>query len=608
MMFKKLNLAFQILSNTIVISAIFSFVFLPVAQGAAAEKHQQLISKSEIQTAFLKSGLNKSMTVSEFYQKNKKLFPVESLNSINEFVKSNGDQRMPEFEVSSSKNTNGEEVPVVRILQNGELISVNIYGDPNVYAQFDGIKLSAEDFINFNNLPEKVYSENLRLRKKTDSPDGLQKSIFQYPAISATVLKSMTEIQRAEYILNMRLLWNDARSVLFQIDKIKSKKSSPTNSLFQFFIADAQAANKAQSGQDCLVAGYVTQYTGKICDQNKIKDNYANDSLFASAATFCKSPQISCNPLVFGAPNGQPTCITPGKADFQIATHYEGPCERNAHLGTKVKFLKDENKFQGRYEANNILLNEAQIADQLKKDQSENLAATKDFISGILKFQNKELSEAFTKGNFSDQLLNKLKEIRENFNTEIGKAKSACEAASSENKKYSADFWGACDQMQRRTIFIAEYLSKNPGCKSGQPVNPESLKCSCVNSKESEVNPGVSCTAVAAKLAEGTKPSVEKPKDMPVAEAKDEKKKSAASAVESTQKIDSAKDKKEETVWYKKPTTWMFGLLGVAAVVFVAKPLYTYKKTGLCSDGKPSPCKCNLGSESFCVSIGSSKQ
>ena len=46
----------KLIKNAIISTAIFSMVFLPVAQGIAAEKHQQLISKSEIQAAFLRTG------------------------------------------------------------------------------------------------------------------------------------------------------------------------------------------------------------------------------------------------------------------------------------------------------------------------------------------------------------------------------------------------------------------------------------------------------------------------------------------------------------------------------------------------------------------------
>jgi hypothetical protein len=514
---------------------------------------------------------------------------------LNAFVKLNSSYQMPQFEVSKAKNSIGEEVPSIRVSKNGELINLQIYGDSNEFAKINNTIMSESEIINFTDLLIEDSKPEFR----------------GYPEISNKDWKLMTPEQRAQYVLNMRLMWNDAHSVLLEAKKINKKnKSAALNNIFILFVQKVMAAS-ASDGRNCLIAGYVIPDNSQVCDHKKIKSSYSESMIFKDASAFCKGSQIACNPLVFGTPNGTPICITPSSNnDFQIGTHYEGPCERNNHLGSKVQFLKDENKKQGRYESSNIIKDEAEIQAQLKKDQTESLAATKDFIEGILKFKNKELVDAFVKGEMSDVLLNKLKEIRQDFNSEIREAKKACKSASSDNQQRSINFWSACDQMQRRSIFVAEYLSKSPGCKNGQSVNTESLRCACLNSKEQEVNPGAVCTPVVALAAEkapavitvAEKTEVKKPvvKDelptKPLTEktkAKIEVKKEEESSVMST---------------LKTATPWIAGVLALAGAYWWLKPAYNYYTKKTCADGKPAPCKCRLGTEKNCLAIGNSAQ
>ena len=78
--------------------ACLTMVFTPVAMGQEAKR----VSKAKMQTAIDMLGLNRQMTVGEFYQKNKYLFPPRIQKQIEPMMTAFKNQMMPTFEVLSS--------------------------------------------------------------------------------------------------------------------------------------------------------------------------------------------------------------------------------------------------------------------------------------------------------------------------------------------------------------------------------------------------------------------------------------------------------------------------------------------------------------------------
>lgn len=491
--------------------SIVSMVMLPVAEGQAAETYQNQISKQQLQQVFLTMGLNKTQTFGEFYAKNKSYLPIRIQKELNQFVKNNAKTQMPVMEITSSQNSKGEEILGIRATAGNELFNIQVVGDSNQYYKVNHIPLTEVDLINFKDTFLKMYLLDAKYRKPSASTTSIsnnQKAVVAgFPEMTKEVWKKLTPEQRAGYIIQLRSMWSEAREVLYQKNK-KNVKTSNLNyeSVFDFLIPKSFAATAGadssafQEEKACLIAGYVTQYSTKVCDVKKIKGSYMDSDLYAKASSACGSGKIACNPLVFGTPNGQPTCITPSRTDinFQRATHYEGPCDSNSRLGSKVQFLKDDKLTTGRYDTDNLKMSDEEVKAQLKKDQGENFKNTKEFLAGILKFKNPELVDAFINGKMDDKTFEQIKKIHDDFNEEIRQSKEACVTASNQNQKHEKNFWQACDQLHRRQLFIKEYFDKNPGCKSGGSVDPVSLKCKCPNS-ENEVIPGGECKKEDAK-------------------------------------------------------------------------------------------------------------
>lgn len=504
--------------------SVVTMVMMPVAQGQAAQTQQQEISKAMVSSAIYEMGLNKSITYGEFFRKNKDKYPVRLQKKLAPYFSKFEKMPMPQFDVDMVKGSDGVMRPVLRISQNGELHNVQLFGETEKYAKFDNTNLTEVDIINFDDMLIRLAAGDMKLNQQVN-PETAPPSFSKSPDMTKEIWIKLTPQQRAGYVISMRLLYNDAHGVLLA-SKTK-KNTNKKNKKFSFLeslvnkayavpalmegdsVDDDQPAvsnSLANGGVDsCLVAGYVTKYKGKVCRYTEMKAAYKNSSSLAAKAIAACGNNIACNPLVFGTPNGNPICIPrSNNKDVQIATHYEGPCERGNHTNSKINFLNNPNDQTGRYSSQNVKLNADQIKETARKEQVGSMyKATEDFISGVLKYKDPsgDMQKLFLSKTPDQNVIDQLLQIKKDFDSEIKQATDACKAASQNNGYHEKNFWGACDQLQRRFLFIKEYLQKNPGCADGGMLN-NSFKCSCVEgSVEKEVLPGAKCTIKPADAA-----------------------------------------------------------------------------------------------------------
>ncbi|OFZ31996.1 MAG: hypothetical protein A2622_12240 [Bdellovibrionales bacterium RIFCSPHIGHO2_01_FULL_40_29] len=498
--------------------SLFTLVMSPVAMGREAEK----ISKQQVVNALVQMGLHKQITVGEFYQNTKHLYPQRIRSQIEPVMTRYKNVLMPKFEVTSVKGTDGIEIPNVRITQNGQLLNVQWFGDKDKYVKFQNTNLTEIDLINFNDMFDRIIAGDQVLRKQTEvkPPVAASKVFNSYPKITKALWKAMTPQERAQYMIHMRLLWSDAKKVLTEIqkEKVKPKKTSALEGILKFLIpnVDAKPTEKSAtdrrvdtrargtkvfaaaedvSSNDCLVAGYVTSYSSTVCDHKNIKAEYREIDIVKRANTFCGESKLACNPIVFGTPRGEPICITPGRsASFQVATHFNGPCETingtgNNHLGNEVQFLKDPNKKSGRYAPENML--DVNLEADTKKMQEPSFAQTESFLEGMLKFSGKSL---YTNGIIDDATLDEVIKIKNQFDSDIAHATASCKASSDRRNSHETNFWQACDQLQRRFLFVAEFFQNK--CPAGATIDRSTLKCACpAPATGVSVSPGDQCKA-----------------------------------------------------------------------------------------------------------------
>ncbi len=495
-------------------TSVLTMVMLPVAQGLAAQKDHAEISKAQVQNAITQLGLNKSMTLGEFYKKNKDLYPARVQNQLEKFIKNNSDYVMPMFELTTVKNSEGQETPTIRVSKDGELVNIQVYGQTDKYLKFNNTNLSEVDIVNFNDMFLKLTNGDANLRKQVVKSEAPSTKFTGFPVVSKEIWSKMSVHDKASYLLNMRQLWTDAQKILI----LQDKKNQRTTSQFEYFWnsifnkSEAQQAATVKpagkrvrqdvkkgsgttadaSSENCLVAGYVSNYSNGSCGVKALQDSYKDSNgvvnpIVSKAQSQCSSGQLACNPFVYGMPGGNAICVTTSSPQFQIATHADGPCDKASPLGQTVDFLNKDLKNKNRYSSENLSKNPDQLAEEYKKQQAANSSYVENYLKGFLGAGvdlNKELDSSVL-----DQIVN----IKKAFDNDIDKAKESCLAAASSNKYNEKNFWGACDQLQRRFLFVAEFLKEKPGCKDGSSMNAATLKCICADTKKTEVNPGAKC-------------------------------------------------------------------------------------------------------------------
>lgn len=473
--------------------------FSPVALGQEAKR----ISQVQLEDAVIGLGLNRQMTVGEFYKKNKYLVPDRLKKDIEAIVNVAKNQPMPVFEVVSNKGTSGESIPTLRVSQGGELINIQWFGEKNKFVKFQNTNLTEVDLINFNDMLTRIIAGDERFRKQIEVKDAtpnIMAKKFKYPKVTDKQWKRMSARAQAAYIVNLRSLWQDARDVLRVKNELKEKKKKSSSyfyeqnqHFFKLFLGHPAEAARAYTAEKCIVAGYVSTYvqtsSGEKCSVEEAKRKYSSNELFRTANATCESQgKIACNPLIYGATtDGTPYCIdySRNNRDFQKATHFDGPCDTSSRLqssNAEVRFLNNSaaNFGRGRYDASNRTMSEEELREHFRQDHAQNRTLTENYIMGILKLSGKVSP---TENDFSRVALDQnsvalLREVRDKFELEINEARASCMAVSNSDSSVEPNFWQACDQLHRRFLFVNDAIKAR--CDANNlPFNPDTLCCTC---------------------------------------------------------------------------------------------------------------------------------
>lgn len=480
--------------------SIATMVFSPVAMGKQAQVEAEKLSKAQIEQFIQETGLNKSMTVGEFYKKNKNLFSERVQKMIEPVITQSANDPMPQFEVTENQNSKGEKVATLRITGKNQLTNIQFLGENGKFVKFDNTNLSLDDVADFNTLISRLYYEDASHRKGMGEAPNTTRTLKKQSAVSTTkptapvskyeglpkitkdMWAKMTPMQRARYMVNMRLLWSGAEAVLDAANNQKTinqkgKKTSALDKWNSFFamLNGAQAADSTE----CVVAGYIGKYgTNKAGKTSCLYPSEVN-------RTTCSNP---CNGTIYGFdPNGKQFCVS--DAELKTATHFNGACDKKMPLNSvaltpAAGAKNDPSRYAGLADANSAKA----------KDDPKLVEFTKNYLTSVLNSEDPAMAKAFKEGKIDDAMLDKLGKIQTKFNDMINDARAKCSAAADEKKQFDKQFFGACDQLHARFLSVATYLKKEPGCPGN--INSD-LKCECPNGMPA-VLPGATC-AIAPK-------------------------------------------------------------------------------------------------------------
>ncbi|MBY0451726.1 MAG: hypothetical protein K2P92_01740, partial [Bdellovibrionaceae bacterium] len=495
------NKIFNKMKWSLVTVAVWTMSFSPAAMGQQPSAYNYTVD--QLQDNIKTLGLNKRMTLGQFFEKNKHLMPERVRKEVETAISDSRNVLMPNFEVVSAKTTTGEVIPTIRISTDRELVNLQWFGEKNKVVKYGAANISEVDIANFNDMFARVLATDANLRKQYEpKPVSRMQEGFKYPDVTRAEWKTMSLQAKVSYIQDLRAVWESANAVLAYKNQAKPKKGAQfnfeqkNNLFFELLLGKdafartvarpARAARTARvsSAASCLVAGYMSEYVNGVCSVERARASFANDELTRAANESCntrQAGQIACNPFIYGTPNGEPRCITPSRtdADFQRATHFDGPCERDNHLQSApeaLDLLNDPAKRAGRYAADNLKKSIAELEAE-QAAVPANIDLSKNYILGVLKFQGTTVAD-FNAATFTEANLDQIKTIRDKFKQDIESARQACSDVANAPGAVERNYLQACDQLHRRFLFVDAALSTR--CQSGGlTYNPTSLKCSC---------------------------------------------------------------------------------------------------------------------------------
>lgn len=468
--------------------SVLTMIFSPVALGLQSEDNL----KKQIEAFMTETQLNKRVTYKEFWEKTKHLYSGQVYADVERYLMQAPNELMPEFSLKESVSSTGDKIPTLTISEKGKSYQMQIFGEKAKFAKFNNVVLTENDMMLITPAMKRLMASDIKIKKTHDKNiiKANQSKFSGTPKITREMWKKLSPLERARFMMNMRLLHSGAQDVLdaketLNNKKFDSKKGKKTSALDttldkwnNFFALLNGEAEAVTVGTKCVVAGYIGTYgSDKKCKYPA-----------GAKTTGCSFP---CNPTIYGFGDGGKQFCLSNETELQTATHFNKGCDAKMPL-TNVELplpqsanaRKDSSRYQGILEANKAAaLRDPSVMENTKKYLDSMLQGTPD------------LREAFANGNITEDLLKKLQEIQTQFDSTITAARNDCAAAAVEKDQYDKNFWGACDQLHKRFLFVAEFLTKKPGCPDNKSVNPETLKCPCDGGPEAL--PGAKCSVVA---------------------------------------------------------------------------------------------------------------
>ncbi len=368
-------------------------------------------------------------------------------------------------------------------------------------------RLEASD-IKFKNEADKYREDKLKKQKS----DAAQKQASEYkkdfarfsgfPRITPQMWQGLSVEQRAGYIVKMQLMDLNARKVLSfsgegKKSSVKPKESAILENIYKLMLthsAQAEAGkvtpsaavqvngtsvrtkkgvvNIPYNAKSCVVAGYIGAY-GKVSNINgenrdgcsvdiaiatyKSNENLkfvqeANDSCVSE-----NSSAVACNPIIYGYPNGKPACIDRRSAEYQHATHFKSPANRDTCDGKSRLASTDEIIQFNEKDYSNVQPREKQIAAIEADQKKDDFALTKSYIKGVLAKRDPLMTAILEKGDWNLALDDELVRIQSQFEQEIERAIKTCESDITGTHEKNQKL--ACDQLHRRWLFVERSIA-----------------------------------------------------------------------------------------------------------------------------------------------------
>jgi hypothetical protein len=555
---KQINLM-SLFSWTITHVSWLTMAFSPVALGKEAENFKTQKIKNDLHAL----GLNKKETISEFWNKSKFYIPGYAYEGFEKYSKLNSNKLMPTFDVKSTKNSLGEEIPTIQINDNGKTTTVQLIGDKEKYVKINNQYFTEKEVQNPKVLFAKYIQNDTKLKKELnqsikknnyDLQDEKSRPFRNYsglPRFNKQLWTAMTVQQRVAYIIEMRLL-NEKASLVQEAFAAQNKKSKKTSAYESFkkyqaawdFLVGEAIAGPIFSGQHCINQGFIADSsvaynsetsnyrkytTGSKKGQPLPKVEACNLSTILKSQRYEKDPVVQkavkdcgdsapCHPLIYSFDkNGKAFCA-PKQDDpkYQQGTHFAGSCDSQARLSgknpdgadtfIKVTGLRGSDE-QGRIgnEGNDLtLVNREEAKKAIMGSQAlDGYAATEAYLLGMLKAgKNDPLVLLLNKKTWSPELESELLKIQVAFEENITDSMNKCSKDLKSEQRHEDNYRNACEQLHRRWLFTEKFIE---GFKCKDEENGGVIATTKVNGLNVEISDDVYNKKYKGRKVFGTK-------------------------------------------------------------------------------------------------------
>lgn len=371
---KLLNYSLSLAKSCAVSVAAFTMVIAPVAQGANAKAVAQTAAKPKVMKPmdhynfnvdkkmvqkYLKfTGLagKKRITVGEYWSKMRPYYPKTLQHEMDGWVALNRSELMPEFEMSTFKDSDNKEHVRLLMTKDGQTVTTTFNPESNAkFVKVNNVFLTKEDMLYHTQAFAKVAQGDAAIKKSVLKSQSTRQKLYKKSVLLGyQEFVRLTPKQRAEYMLRLRYVVESAERVKKSFIKNASAEYAPSKEEFfvEWFMGvqayAAASVRGASVGDNCIANGFLTKYGQNFsCAGQTSGRQHFSTQVERFSAKGCSSGTLPCNPYVYGFKSGapgQPFCVSTANVSGSIRDATSKFCPGQSELRKGTKFEVEDKK------------------------------------------------------------------------------------------------------------------------------------------------------------------------------------------------------------------------------------------------------------------------
>ncbi len=318
---------------------IWTLSFLLVFEPAVWAANRPTITEMKAMIEYSEIG-KKSMTLKELYGRTMAYLPQNVRNEIEPMVQEYGDYRVPKFNVSKLKNSEGQDYYQLSAVKDGKSVTLSMGESSKAFLKINGQALTEGDLSNFRSVMSKGGVSKNEMKALPPGKDQTRKPAQVY-IMNSKQIDRLSRDQQKTYFKQLRGLLESMEAVdRLRLNPGKGASHRAPASLESFASlilgepAVAGGKEAITSGQ-CVAAGYITEVSynprrgGASCGADK------QGAVRPDLRGNCSANQFQCNPVIYGSNGG---CVDASRDTTRVCN------ERVTNQGNDIPDTYQEKK------------------------------------------------------------------------------------------------------------------------------------------------------------------------------------------------------------------------------------------------------------------------